>query len=161
MLSLDDFKQLVSNAPLFAIDLVVINERNEILLGQRKNAPAKGYWFVPGGRVYKNEALETAIERISQSELGLTLKRHELNFIGLYDHFYDDSFFDENTSTHYINATHYIRLNAQLLNLPTEQHAQYRWVALNQLEEDDAIHRYSKIFLTTLNSSLTDNANHF
>lgn len=154
MLLLNDFKQLVTTAPLFAIDLVVINENNQLLVGERKNAPAKGFWFVPGGRVFKNESLDAAIERISQSELGLTLKRHQLSFIGLYDHFYDDSFFDENTATHYINATHWIRINVDQLNLPDEQHSQYRWVNLNQLMEDKTVHDYSKVYFDELTEQL-------
>ncbi len=59
MLDLEIFKIVVENTPLFAIDLVVINSKQQILLGKRVNAPAKDYWFVPrGGRVYKNETLE-------------------------------------------------------------------------------------------------------
>jgi len=64
MLDFEDFKNLVKNAPLFAMDLVVLNEQNQILLGQRKNAPAKGFWFVPGGRVFKDQAQAYAIHRI-------------------------------------------------------------------------------------------------
>lgn len=58
MLNHDEFRQVVQNTPLFAIDLVVLNGKNEILLGLRKNPPAQGYWFVPGGRVFKGESLD-------------------------------------------------------------------------------------------------------
>lgn len=69
LLSHDDCKQLVQNAPLFAIDLVIVNHSNEIFVGERLNAPAKGCWFVPGGWVYKNESLEEAFKRIPKAEL--------------------------------------------------------------------------------------------
>lgn len=150
MLGLEDFKQLVANAPLFAIDLVVLNEQNQILLGQRKNAPAKGFWFVPGGRVFKNESLENAVKRISQVELGCMLNREALHFLGLFDHFYSDSFFDKQISTHYINATHGIRLAVEQLNLPTEQHKVYRWVDVDDLAQDETVHSFSKIFIDDL-----------
>jgi len=71
MLSSEDFKLVVQSAPLFSIDLVVLNEKNQILVGKRKNAPAKGYWFVPGGRVFKNEPLAEAFARITRTELGI------------------------------------------------------------------------------------------
>ncbi|WP_198401046.1 GDP-mannose mannosyl hydrolase [Thiomicrospira microaerophila] len=146
-----DFQHLVKNAPLFAIDLVVLNDHNQILLGQRKNAPAKGYWFVPGGRVFKNESLEQAFKRISKTELNVEIERHQAWLLGLYDHFYQDSVFGEDIDTHYINATHWVKLNAtQIQNLPTEQHQSYSWQNLNEIEQDKTVHKYSKVFLPAL-----------
>jgi colanic acid biosynthesis protein WcaH len=134
---------------------VVLNEHNQILLGQRKNAPAKGYWFVPGGRVFKNESLEQAFKRISKAELGTEIERNQAWLLGLYDHFYRDSVFGEDIDTHYINATHLIKLNnAEISNLPTEQHQSYRWQNMNEIEQDDTVHKYSKIFLPTLKQRL-------
>ncbi|WP_173498930.1 MULTISPECIES: GDP-mannose mannosyl hydrolase [unclassified Marinobacterium] len=150
-LTKEDFKQVVANAPLFAIDLVVMNSQSQILVGERKNAPAKGYWFVPGGRVYKNESLEKAFERISQSELGFVVFRNNAEFLGLYDHFYNDNVFDKTTSTHYINAAHWVRLEIDNLpNIPTEQHQNYRWVPWHTIQSDDSIHRFSKVFIDEL-----------
>ena len=155
MLSQDDFKHLIKTAPLFAIDIVVLNEQSQILLGQRKNAPAQGFWFVPGGRVFKNESLEQAFERISAAELDLTISRHQATFLGLYDHFYPDSVFGEGISTHYINATHLIKLNtAQMQNLPTQQHQSYRWQKISEIEQDDTVHQNSKVFLSTLKETV-------
>ncbi|BBP44497.1 GDP-mannose mannosyl hydrolase [Thiosulfativibrio zosterae] len=150
LLPLKAFKQVVQNAPLFAIDLVVVNDKNQILVGERLNAPAKGALFVPGGRVYKNESLEDAFKRLSKAELGCELERHQACLLGLYDHFYDDSFFSANISTHYINATHAIRLSTELLNLPTEQHNKYLWVAIDELANDETVHKFSKVFLPAL-----------
>jgi len=149
-LPLDAFKQVVENSPLFAIDLFVLNEQNQILVGQRLNAPAKGYWFVPGGRVYKNESLENAFMRISQDELGMTLERNQACQLGLYDHFYENSFFSENISTHYINATHVIRLSQQISTLPKSQHNNYLWLAIDEVDKDKRVHQYSKVCLPEL-----------
>lgn len=150
MLEIKDFEYLVRIAPLFALDFVIINEKEQLLVGQRKNAPAKGYWFVPGGRVFKNESQEDAIKRISKSEIGYELRLNELSLLGIYDHFYDDSFHDNNISTHYINATHAIRVEQRFLSLPSEQHSKYRWVTINEISVDSSIHYYSKIFLKEL-----------
>lgn len=45
MLSLEQFKRVVANTPLFAIDLVVINEQRQILLGRRKMLLQKVFGF--------------------------------------------------------------------------------------------------------------------
>jgi len=149
-LNIDDFKRVVQHAPLFAIDLVVVNEKDEILVGRRTNPPAKETWFVPGGRVYKNETLQQAIQRISISELNHELAREELIFLGMFEHFYTDSFFGSDVSTHYINATHAIRIKAGLMNLPNEQHESYKWVNVRSFHSDAKIHENSKLFLASL-----------
>lgn len=51
------FSTVLDSTPLVSIDLVIENTQGEILLGERKNRPAQGYWFVPGGRILKNESL--------------------------------------------------------------------------------------------------------
>ncbi len=157
MLETADFKKLVSLAPLFAIDLVLLNDQQQILLGKRTNSPAKDYWFVPGGRVFKNESLAQAFARISHSELGFTLELAQAQLIGLYDHFYQNSFVDEQLSTHYINATHLVKgIKLAINDLPKSQHQEYQWVGLNQLEGNSSVHNYSKIFLPDLNKLLAN-----
>ena len=151
MLSPDVFKTVVENAPLFAIDLVVVNEADELLVGKRLNAPAKNWWFVPGGRVYKNETFDDAFQRISHTELGVYFQLVQAELLGLYEHFYDDSIFGHDISTHYINATHLLRVKMDDLCLPTgEQHLNYRWVSLAEMKSDPLIHHFSKVFLPKL-----------
>ena len=98
------FKQLVEYGVLFSIDLVVLDDQNRILLGERTNPPAQGYWFVPGGRVFKSEPLSEAFQRICLNELGLCLDYNQACLLGIFDHFYDDSVFGKDISTHYVNA---------------------------------------------------------
>lgn len=156
ILALSDFKQVVQHAPLFAIDLVVLNERNDVLVGERVNAPAKGAWFVPGGRVYKNESLEEAFKRISLNEIGIEIERKQAGFLGLFDHFYEESFFSQDVSTHYINATHVVHVSTGLLVLPKEQHETYHWLPIDNMQLNNAVHKYSKIFLPELKKWIED-----
>ena len=65
----DVFAQVVDNTPLIAIDLVV-TDKNRILVGKRKNKPAQGTYFVPGGRICKEEPFDFAFARISNDEAG-------------------------------------------------------------------------------------------
>ncbi|MDR7119266.1 NUDIX domain-containing protein [Rheinheimera soli] len=154
MLSVDDFRQVVKNAPLFSIDLVVLNEKHEMLVGLRKNEPASGFWFVPGGRMYKGETIVDAFRRITEAELGKSFERERFIMLGIYDHFYENSCFDESVSTHYINAPHFMLVNSAELQLPLIQHHDYRWVAIKDVAVDETIHCFSKVFLSDLLSYL-------
>ena len=64
------FTTVIDSTPLVSIDLVVVNEHEKVLLGFRTNKPAKGLWFVPGGRIQKNESLACAFNRLTNQELG-------------------------------------------------------------------------------------------
>ena len=90
-----EFLKVIELAPLFSIDLIVLNEYSEVLVGKRTNPPAKGWWFVPGGRVCKGEALSEAFSRISLMELGLDLKMDNCQLLGVFEHFYDDFIVEE------------------------------------------------------------------
>ena len=136
----ETFQCIVENTPLISIDIIV-EHKGKILLGKRKNKPAKGYYFTTGGRIYKNEKLQDAIIRIAKEELGIVL--HNLPvFIGVFEHFYDDGIF-ENTSTHYINLAYRCQLDS-LKNLPKEQHEKYRLFSIEELMQSDLVHKYVK-----------------
>jgi colanic acid biosynthesis protein WcaH len=155
MLPQSTFETLVAHAPLFAIDLVVTNPAQEVLLGLRNNPPAQDYWFVPGGRVYKNEPLAQAFARISQAELGQAFAYNPEHQLGLFDHLYADSMFDQNLSTHYINAPFWIQLTDETpLPLPKQQHQAYRWLSLPTLIQDASVHQNSKVFISNLQIKL-------
>ena len=104
-LSDSTFSLVVKNTPLIAIDLCILKE-NMILVGKRINSPAKNYFFVPGGRIFKSELKKNALKRILKSELGLTFKKDHEKFVenlGIYEHFYDDNFLGEKDfGTHYV-----------------------------------------------------------
>ena len=93
---------IVANTPLVSIDLVVRNGRGEILLGQRTNRPAQGMWFIPGGRIRKDESIQNAFLRLSREELGAAVPVDEAQILGVYEHFYPDNFSVDGFSTHYV-----------------------------------------------------------
>src|SRR4051812_4136657 len=98
----DIFRCVVQSAPLVSIDLLVRDRRGRYLLGRRKNRPAQGAWFVPGGRVWKDETLDAAFLRLTQAELGRRVARAAAELAGVYEHLYDDNFAGTDFSTHYI-----------------------------------------------------------
>ena len=112
----DIFMQIVRYAPLISIDLILHNENNEILLGWRNNQPAKDFWFVPGGRIYKDETLRDAFSRILAAETGLSMDIDQATFHGVYEHLYPDQNFmnEAGFGTHYIVLAFDLPLAAEL-----------------------------------------------
>lgn len=142
----NDFYTVIQNTPLVSIDLIIKNTQGCILLGKRNNRPAQGHWFVPGGRIRKDESLAIAFERLTLDELGQAFLISEANKIGLFEHFYLDSIFGEDLSTHYIVLAYEIRLNQPINTLPLNQHCDYRWFSIDKLLRDNEVHCNTKAY---------------
>lgn len=150
-LSSAEFEKVVASTPLFSIDLVVRNVAGEILLGRRTNRPAQNFWFVPGGRVLKNETLDSAFTRLSRKELGVRVERSQCGFLGLYEHFYEDSVFGDRPSTHYIVAGYLLdRVSTTDMQLPLEEHIEYRWWRKGEIAASPEVHENTKLYLPSI-----------
>jgi len=141
------FAQVIEHAPLIAIDLLVEDKEQRVLLGWRKNPPAQSSWFVPGGRIQKNETLDQAFARITRAELGQVFDLEQSVFTGVYQHFYPDNFRgDATTGTHYIALAHRLWAGNAPLPLPQSQHAQYRWAHPVTIAIDPLVHAYTRAY---------------
>jgi len=137
------FKCIIKNTPLVSIDLIVKNKEGKILLGKRKNRPAKGFYFVPGGRIFKNEKIEEAFKNISRNELGKELDIKNAKFLGVFEHLYEDNYFGNDTGTHYIVLAYEIREDN--LNLQDdEQHSDFMWLTPEEIIKNEKVHPYTK-----------------
>ena len=143
----EQFKTVVEYAPLVSIDLVTMFQ-DKVLLGRRVNKPAFAFYFTTGGVVRKNESFQEAQKRIAKDELGIELT-HEPKFIGVFEHFYDDSIFDS-VSTHYVNHGYLLELDIALVNIPREQHSEYKWFTIKELLQSDEVHDYVKLYFKTV-----------
>lgn len=141
----ETFTTVLDSTPLVSLDFIVYNAEGKVLLGQRLNRPAQGYWFVPGGRIYKNEAIAAAFSRLTLAELGQEFHYSQAQLLGAYDHFYADSVFGEGISTHYVALAHQFSVQ-QLANLPVVQHDSYGWFAVEQLLADEQVHPHTKAY---------------
>jgi len=139
----DIFKCVVENTPLISIDLIVEQE-GKFLLGKRRNPPAKGYYFVPGGRIYKDEPLKKAFERITNEELGKIFSIERGIFFGVFEHLYSDSIWGDKISTHYIVLAFFLSLKEELVFLPEEQHSEYVWLRPDEILKNPFVHEYTK-----------------
>jgi len=139
---LDDitFSLIIDSAPLISID-ILLKKDNKVLLGKRVNKPAQDYFFSIGGRINKNETINSATIRIALNELNINLASTP-KFIGVFEHFYDDSIY-QNTSTHYVNLAYEYKVE-NTPDLPTEQHSEYRWFTVDELLKSKQVHKYTK-----------------
>lgn len=151
LLSPAQFEQACAALPLVSIDLVVTNPQGQLLLGLRSNAPARGWWFTPGGRIRKNEPFQQAMARIALDELGLPADLlGGAVLMGAWDHFYPDSAFSPAVSTHYVNMPHRLQLSWQdisrLTLQPDQQHTAWQWLDAAQAETDETVHPYVRAY---------------
>lgn len=140
--------RVIGLTPLVSVDLVVRNDKEEVLLGYRTNRPAKDCWFVPGGRINKNERLQNALKRISLAELGLALEKGDL--IGAFDHIYDDNFRGvEGVGTHYVVVAVACRLPRGASIAADAQHSEMRWWPVDELLAHPQVHPNTKLYFTS------------
>ena len=147
------WRTCVDSMPIFGIDIIIFSKEYGVLMGMRINNPAKGKLFVPGGRVYKNESMLDAFNRILVNETGLNFSFQETTSIGLYEHFYDVTNWSTNQSgTHYIIDARLIEIckgeDNLKLNLK-EQHSNFEWIPIDGQSSKD-IHHYSRTYLNKI-----------
>src|SRR5947208_2125026 len=68
--------------PWLAVDCVVFDEQDKLLLIRRKNPPFQGQYALPGGFIEYGETVETAAARELTEETGLVPAKLEL--VGVY-----------------------------------------------------------------------------
>jgi colanic acid biosynthesis protein WcaH len=143
----ETFLRIIADAPLVSIDLIVLDARGRVLLGRRVNRPAQGYWFVPGGRIHKDERLAQAYRRIARAELGLELDIAEAKLLGAYDHIYPDNFHGvPGITTHYVCLGYRCRLPEGARVTPDDQHDEMRWWTVDDLLAADDVHENTKAY---------------
>ena len=138
---------IIKAAPLVSVDLVIKSPAEEVLLGKRVNHPAKGFWFVPGGIIVKNETINHAMKRISEREVGKDLSANAPHLLGVYEHIYEDNFLNvAGINTHYVVLAFVISLKSEIEVKPDEQHSDLKWWKIDQLVEEATVHPNTKAY---------------
>lgn len=84
----EKYREIADMMPIMCVDGIVVHG-GRYLLVKRKNNPLKGQFWLPGGRVLKNEKLEEALHRKMKEELGIRVKI--LSTAGFYEDFYKEN----------------------------------------------------------------------
>lgn len=142
-----DFAHVVRMTPLVSIDLILRDPEGAVLVGLRTNEPAKGFWFVPGGRIGKNERLDDAFIRILHIETGLEYHRAAARFLGVYEHIYEANRLREpGYGTHYVVLGYEIKLPMRPTIQLDDQHSAIKWMTAPELLATPDVHENTKAY---------------
>lgn len=144
----EQFLAVIEKTALVSIDLICLNDAGEVLLGLRNNRPAQGSWFVPGGRIFKDERVADGLRRIAAKELGLQALNPRLALpLGVFQHLYADNFAGvPDVSTHYIVLAYEILIGDASSLAIDPQHSELRWFPVPELLACEQVHPYTKAY---------------
>lgn len=85
----------------------------------------KGFWWVPGGRIYKGETFYTAAKRKTKEETGVLAE--PLGVLAVFNTFFNSSAWGE-SQTHTINVVVHLRMKSSevVLDETSEEHC---WIS--------------------------------
>lgn len=122
--------------PIACVD-IVIYFNNSILLVKRDDEPAKGEWWIPGGRVIKGEMLKETAYRKALEETGIDC------VVGPIMHT-DETVFDTGPSgipVHSINTCFFLCPKDAHPHVGLDSHStEFKWIS----EMDESLHPYVK-----------------
>lgn len=98
---------------------------------ERASEPAKGLWWLPGGRLLKGETFFAAAERKAKEETGLDGAK-PIQILGVWNTFFPTSNWDTEDSkgTQTVNPIVLVELSADEVKLDSTSEA-YRWIGLD------------------------------
>lgn len=144
----DLYEKIKVSLPIACVDLLIINN-GCFLLVRRKNPPARGKWWFPGGRIFKGELIFDAAIRKGREELGLQLQPLELISV-------EESIFDENDGVNVHTISFVVKMkkirDTQTIVLDNA-HSEFAWFDL--ITED--LHQCVKGPLLKLNFPVSNN----
>ena len=134
----DLYRKILNVVSVPCVDLI-IRADNRFLLGKRLNEPAKGQWFVPGGRVNKGERLQDVAIRKAKEEVGLEISPEQIKMLSTGETIFEDS------DRHTVNVAFTIDLSSpmEIVDFDNKQHSEFRWFS----EIDENWHPYMKEML--------------
>lgn len=167
MLSKKDYFTVLSLSQIVSVDLLIYNTRKQILLGKRKNRPAKDFLFVPGGKIFKNERIFDGASRVCNWETGLSLDKSRFEFFCVNDHIYPDNFSTINSNDKELIGTHYVCIGVRVFLTEqeekqidfkrfSEQHSSVLWLMENEIIGNENVHNYTKDYFISNVYTKTD-----
>ncbi len=122
------YQSILESLPILCVDVLIVYEGKCLLL-LRDNEPAKGtYWF-PGGRVYKNELIKDAVVRKAKEEVNLVCEFVKIVSV-------EESLFEKKgtmlTDVHTVNVCCLVSVQ-DVSGIKTDRlHSNYIWVESNK-----------------------------
>lgn len=146
------YSKVVQNFPIPCVDVFLFNpDTKKYLLVLRRDPPAKDFWWIPGGRIYKGETFEEAAMRKCSEELSIDIKNlSPVKNLGIAETFFPDSAWG--CQTHTINTLFFVIIKVEE-NLKIDDTCQdYKWLPIDVFpnEEDVYIQNIYRLAIETL-----------
>ena len=109
------YELILDVLPIASVE-AIISKDNSLLFLRRKNSPAKGQWWFPGGRIRKGEKLEEALVREVKEETGLDVIESKL--VNVYSRIFDER--------HDITIAYFCKCKQDIITLNNE-HSEYKY----------------------------------
>lgn len=119
-----EYKKIMEYMPVVCVDGLIINENREFLLVKRKNEPLKNEYWLPGGRLHKNEKLEEAIKRKMTEELNIEVEI--IKSLGYFEEFFDNTVQEVNGGFHALSIVFLLKLKNANIKLDN-QSTDWKW----------------------------------
>ena len=113
------YEQIVKIMPIVSVEALIVAE-GKLLFLRRNNAPAKGQWWFPGGRIRKGESLEETLHRKIKEETGLEII--SAKFFGVYSRVFSER--------HDITIAYLCRCKVSAVEL-NDEHSEYCFFSRN------------------------------
>ena len=152
MLSKSTLYDVIKVTPIASVD-ILYTHKNRVLLGRRNNSPAKGFLFNPGSKIQKLETITEAIQRVSNTEVGIEIRdQTRYSFLKATEHIYRDNFHDDAHGTHYVSLSYKIELTDEEITFikPDSQHDTLEWYKIDDARMDTEVHVFCRDFLYLL-----------
>ncbi len=127
--------------PSVGVGGVLFNNHRQVLLIKRNQAPAKGLWSIPGGRLEPGESLVEACRREFYEETNLDVEVKHI--VAVVDR--------QLEGFHYVIIDYCVQLVDEELCVPTAQSdvAEAKWISLDNLGSYDIVVGLPEIILNT------------
>jgi len=145
----EPYLQFCRSMPLACVDLVVVDRGLRVLLLLRRNHPACGEWWFPGGRVLYLETRKQAALRKLREECGI----HAISAdeIGTYDVMLEDP--EKGFTSHAVTTLFVIRTDVSADSTLDAQGAACAWRTPERWREEP-LHDFVLAGLSLLEASL-------
>jgi len=128
------YHQILENVPIACVDIAIV-ANGAVLLVKRKDPPARGQWWVPGGRIHKGEMMKDTAFRKAREEVGIECH------VGPIIHTAETIFLDGpgNSPVHSINSCFFLYpKDSEFVPTLDDHHEDYNWVS----EIPNGLHPY-------------------
>lgn len=137
------YRRIHKVLPILCADLVVVDkEKKRFLLVKRTNQPERGKWWLPGGRVFKNERLKEAALRKLKEEIGLRGKI--VKQLGLHEYFSDTGYF-RGMDSHTVVAVFLATVNPKIAPKADSQSSDVGWFTRVSPRWDPYVKKFLRI----------------